>query len=152
MSKRIKLNHYNKVVVMKVVRFHDSQVCQTVQDYEQYAYVYSKTISEEIYHDDDVSIDQYVKITRCSKTIYRKCAARKGVKSNEISLGNRSIKELGLKRKDLGVEKVCISKSNWFLYHFYNSDVSFRMLFIIALIGLISSLASLLNDIISLFF
>ena len=53
---------------------HNAQIYQNIQDYEQYAYVYSKVLSELVFDDDeDLSIDQYVKITSVDtdKAIYR---------------------------------------------------------------------------------
>lgn len=53
---------------------HNAQIYQTIQDYEQYAYVYSKVLFERVFDDDDdLSIDQYVKITSVDtdKAIYR---------------------------------------------------------------------------------
>lgn len=135
----------------KTVIIHDAQVYANVPDYEQYAYVYSKTLSSEVFADVDMAIDQYVMIGYQGKKIYRKCAARCGVKSDEISLGNRSIRELGLKRTELnGVAKVQMSRCNWFQYQFNNSDSSLKASFVIVLIGLMCSIFSTIKDLVEI--
>lgn len=134
----------------KIVRFHDSIICQNFQDYEQYAFFYSKSLAEEVYHDEDIPIGSYVSIKYGSKVIYRKCAAWRTIGSEELSLGNRSIKELGLSRAQLGVEKVQVNKSNWFAYNFYNSDTSLKMLFYMAILGFFCSVFSTLKDLLEL--
>ena len=136
----------------KTVRFHDSLICQSVQDYEQCSYLYSKSVAEEIFEEEDTTIDYYVKIKNGSKTIYRKCAAWRTVKSHEISLGNRSIRELGLTKKDLGKKEVEVKKSNWLAYQIHNSDRSKKIAFFIVLIGLFCTVFSTTKDIIELLF
>lgn len=136
----------------KIVKFHDRQILLANPDYEQFAYLYSKSISDEVFADEDQHIDKYVVIQYRKKKIYRKCAAYRTVLSNEISLGNRSIRELGLKSKDLGTKEVEVRKSNWFTYQFNNSDISQRMAFIIALVGLACAIFSTCKDIIELVF
>lgn len=143
----------NKVIVKtmkKVVKFHDSQIIRANQDYEQFACLYSKSISNEIFCDDDQHLDKYVKIQYGSNKIYRKCAAFRTVSAKEISLGNRSIRELGLKGNDLGIKRVEVRKSNWFAYQLYNSDMSQRIAFIIALAGLVCAFFSTCKDIVEL--
>ena len=137
--------------MQKVVRFHDAQICQNNQDYEQYAFLYSKSIAEEVFCNEELSIDAYVKISYGALTIYRKCAAWRTVKSGEISLGNRSIRELGLKNAQLGKVHVTVKKSNWFAYQLHNSDISLKVSFIVLLIGLFCSVFSTIKDIIELF-
>lgn len=136
-----------KYLEMKTVRFHDSFICQNVPDYEQYAYMYSKSVAEAIFQNDDFALDQYVKIQSNTKTIYRKCAAWRTIKKNEISLGNRSIRELGFKSEDLGYSKVEVTKSNWLSYQIHNSDRSQKAAFLLALIGFICAVLSSLKDI-----
>ena len=137
--------------MQKVVRFHDSQICQNNQDYEQCAFLYSKSIAEEVFCNDELSIDAYVKIINGSHAIYRKCAAWRTVKADEVSLGNRSIRELGLKNAQLGKVHVTVKKSNWFAYQLHNSDISLKVSFIVLLIGLFCSVFSTIKDIIELF-
>lgn len=134
----------------KVVKFHDPLIVQKVQDYEQYAFLYSKSVAEEIFCDEEPYLDKYVRIQYGSRKIYRKCAAFRTVNSNEISLGSRSIKEIGLKSRQLGVEEVEVKKTTWLAYQLYNSDLSQRIAFIIVLIGLFCSIFSTTKDIIEI--
>ena len=131
-------------VMYKTVRYHDSIFCSNVSDYEQYALLYSKSIAEGVFSDDDTNIDQYVRIQYGGKVVFRKCAAWRTVKSGEVALGSRTIRELGLQKAQLGVESVSIQKSNWFMYQLNNSDVSQKLTFIMALLGFMSSILSLL--------
>lgn len=128
----------------KTVRLHDSTFCSNVNDFEQYALLYSKTIAEDVFSDDDTNIEQYVKIQYGSKIVFRKCAAWRTVKSGEVTLGCRTIRELGLRRAQLGEEQIRIQKSNWFMYQFNNSDLSQKLTFLMALLGFVSSIVSLL--------
>ena len=129
-------------VMYKVAQFHDPKFCSNVQDYEQYALLYSKTVAEDVFSDDDTNVDQYVRLQYGGKVIFRKCAAWRTVKSSEITLGNRTIRELGLQKAHLGVESVQIQKSNWFSYQFNNSDISLKLTFIIGLLGFVCSILS----------
>ena len=126
----------------KTVRYHDSMFCSNVRDYEQYALLYSKTVAEDVFSDDDTNIDQYVRIQYGGKVVFRKCAAWRTVKSGEVALGSRTIRELGLQKAQLGVESVSIQKSNWFMYQFNNSDISLKLTFIIGLLGFVCSILS----------
>lgn len=148
----LKNNNPNKFNILKnpdTPILHNAQIYQNIQDYEQYAYVYSKVLSERVFDDDDdLSIDQYVKITNVDtgKAIYRKCAAKNGIKKEEISLGNRSLRELGIKIPS--PHSVIVRKSNWFSYMWHNSDASFRFTFYFTLLALACSIISLLVDLI----
>ena len=132
---------------------HKKEIYDSVPDYEQYAYLYSKTLSSEVFDKDEMSIDQYVKIEYKGKKIYRKCAAKAGLRSDEVSLGNRSIKELGIENKinKAGDVGVCVTKSNWFMYQMFNGDKSLKMAFVFTIFSLICTVFSSLKDIIELF-
>ena len=132
---------------------HRKEIYENVPDYEQYAYLYSKTFSSEVFDEDDLCIDQYVMIEYGNRRIYRKCAAKSGICSGEISLGNRSIRELGIDNKiyQTGKIKVKMSKSNWFMYQMFNGDKSLKMVFIIGIFSLLCTIFSTLKDIIELF-
>ena len=138
--------------MQKVVRLHDNLIVQKIQDYEQYAFLYSKSVAEDIFCEDDQHIENYVKIQYGSNKVYRKCAAFRTVKANEISLGNRTIRELGLQKEQLGIQKLEVKKMNWFAYQLHNSDLSQRVAFIIVLVGLLCSIFSTSKDIIEILF
>ncbi len=126
-------------------KFHHPEILDKTQEYEQLVYVYSKTIATQVFEPDDLSIDQYIRIKSSKNTIYRKCSAYRSVKSGEITLGNRSLRELGFnKRNELDGATVEITKSNWLCYQYFNSDRSLRATFILAALGLICSIASLI--------
>ena len=127
-------------------KFHDQEILDKTQEYEQQVYVYSKTMATQIFEPDDLSIDQYIRIKYGKKKIYRKCSGYRSVKSGEITLGNRSLRELGFKIVDEH-SKVQIAKSNWLCYQYFNSDKSLRATCILAALGFICSIASLIISI-----
>lgn len=130
---------------MKVIP-HDHNVCETYSDYEQYACFNSHKLADEFLN-EAVSIDQYVEVEYNGKKIYRKCVARNGVNRDEVSLGARTRKILGVKTND----NVKISDSTWLKYQMHNCDASIKVAFVIAIVGLLCTVISTVIDVIYLF-
>lgn len=125
---------------MKVIA-HDIKVCEKYPDYEQYACFNSYQLSDEFLK-EKISLDQYVVIETHGKKIFRKCIARAGVCHNEVSLGARTRRELCVKVGD----DVNISHTTWLKYRLHNSDTSVKLAFVLALLGVLCSIFSTIND------
>lgn len=125
------------------VRAHDISVCETYSDYEQYACFNSYWIAGEL-PGDDFYFDRYVRIECNGKKMYRKCIAHRVVCSQEVSLGCRTRRLLGVKEG----EEVNVSSSTWFQYHFHNSDKAVKVAFIMALISFLCTIISTITGLV----
>ena len=130
-------------------------------DFEQYAIVYSVTMSKiyensqnkkDIDTDPTLSgIDRYIKIREIThgKVVYRKCLSKsiKGLNKDKVSIGGRTWKELGLNDSQ---HSVIISASSFIPFYLRNSNKHIRMTARIGLIGFILTVVSSIITILSL--
>lgn len=149
---------------------------KTCADYEQYALVYSKKMTElqeaedkkgtiidegkkqagvknNVVREEQLkrldTIDRYVKICCKGKAIYRKCRAKSGIKANEIGLGDRTQKELGCDKQNQ--VDVCVNASSFISYYLHNSDRYIKVAAWITLAGSFFTIISAVIAILSLF-
>lgn len=153
---------------------HTLDFLKSCADYEQYATVYSKTMTElqkkeinpsSVNTENDPktnciedtplnsndkkqfdTIDRYVKICYKGKSVYRKCCAKNGIKATEIGLGDRTQKEFGIDKCSAAL--VCVKASSFICYYLCNSDKYIKHT---ARIGLLGFLLTFLSGIIALF-
>ena len=127
-------------------------------DFEQYAIVYSITMSK-IYdgpqnkkgldtYSPASGIDRYIKIRESThgKVVYRKCLSKsiKGLNKDKVCIGGRTWKELGLNDSQ---HSVLVSASSFIHFYLFNSNKYIR---ITTLIGLISFILTVISLIITL--
>lgn len=137
----------------------DGDFVESNKDYEQFALLYSKTFAD--VHNDkedesstyynlfDDTFSKYVRILSEKKSIIRKCSARNGIKSNEVALGHRTIKELGL--SDSNKNLVAVEPSNFIAYYLKNSDKYIKFTAWSGLVALVLTFVSFVITILSLF-
>ncbi len=133
--------------IMANVVLQDTDFVSGNQAYEQYALIYSKGMAElfgEDYSKEEMNLDRFVKIVNGEKVVYRKCSARRGVRSDEVALGSRTRKELGC---DIG-SNVNVSKASWAQYYWHNSDTYIKFMFILAILGAICSIVSFVSGLV----
>ena len=126
---------------------HDVSVCEKYADYEQYACFNSYWLAGKLSNESlqqNYDIDRYVKIECNGKKMYRKCIAHRVVCSQEVSLGCRTRRLLGVKEG----EEVNVSSSTWFQYHFHNSDKAVKVAFIMALISFLCTIISTITGLV----
>lgn len=142
------------------VVYQDKDFVGTNKDFEQFALLYSKTFAgvnngekEEktsvfanLYDD---SFSKYVRISFDKRSIIRKCSARNGIKSNQVALGNRTIKELGI--SDVANNRVIIEPANFIVYYLENSDKYVKFTAWSGLVAFVLTLVSSIITILSLF-
>ena len=123
-------------------------------DYENFVALHSNEVSSFIGTKEEKTPDTIEGIVcvknasnKC-KRIYRKVIASSthGLDGSHAMLGNRSMKQLGIKEYD----KIIICPTNRFRYLWYNDDATIRCQFKVAVIlGMLSLLIGILSLIIS---
>lgn len=135
----------------------DKDFVDNHSDYEQYALLYSYTLSK-VYsgntangkgHTEEVWIDKYISISANGKRVYRKSQSRNGVNQNSIKLGSRTWKELGLDK--IQDKTVCVRPASFIAYYLNNSNRHIKATTWIGLIGAILTVISAIITIASLF-
>ena len=131
-------------------------------DFEQYALFYSKKMSA-LYPDNQSKseienkvsldcIDRYIRIKsiETGRIVYRRCQAKamKGLQQENVIIGSRTWKELGL---IAGNSYVLISVASFVQFYLFNSDKYVRITTWIGLIGFILTFISSVITIVSLF-
>ena len=104
---------------------------------------------------DAEKLEGLLKITnlRNKKSIYRKYHYNPALNNNTVSLSLTARSELGFK----GVYRrsnnwlVCITKANWFMYYWRNSDSSIKKPFRWAFLGVIMTMISVALTIVQIF-
>lgn len=135
----------------------DFEFVQMHNDFEGYVLVYSKALGKiqdgenlgDVAGNND-ALEGLVRIKHNCKCVYRKCIAHKGIKANEVALGYRSRKKLGLENDNMGY--VNVMPTNWFCYlwNHYQSVIKwpFRISFVsltITTVGAIITILTLCN-------
>lgn len=144
--------------IFNVVR-QDGDFVKGNKDFEQFALLYSKTLAD-VHNDDkeegvlplvnlfDDTFSKYVRISFEKKSIIRKCSARNGIKSNEVALGHRTIKELGV--RNINKDPVNVEPSNFIAYYLKNSDKYVKLTAWSGLVAFVLTVVSSVITILSL--
>lgn len=137
----------------------DNEFVQSIWDYEHYALVYSKELTNLFENGtvdaksfDDLRLDRFVELKNIEnpkKRVFRKCMARNGIAANQIAIGCRTAKELGVKQ---GQGAVYIQKAKWYQYHWFNSEKFVKVGFVMTLLSLLCGILSFIQGIICCFF
>lgn len=136
-----------KGIILKISGQIDSDFANDHLDYDQYALVYSKTLSPFLLSNG--IIDKYVKITTKGKTVYRIIQARNGIPAGEIRVGYITKKALGLDKED--VVDATVAPASFIAYYLHNSNSHIKVSAWIALIGFVLAVLSTFISILSLF-
>lgn len=127
----------------------DKEFVKSTREFEQYALCYSKAMSK-LFQDEDsgpesfqeLDLERFVVLEnpQTNKRVFRKSAARNGVKSNQIAIGYRTQKEIGVKNG----EKITVGRANWIQYYWHNSVLYEKAMFFFAFISLLCGVLSLI--------
>lgn len=131
-------------------------------DFEQYALLYSKGLQKLFEESNDKGIDnqdeeemqepqafgKYVKINNNGKVIYRKCRAECHIRREEVGLGIRTQKELGIGSNTKN-PKVILKKAFFISFYLCNSDKYVALTAWLAVTGFFLSLLSLIISVLS---
>ena len=121
------------------VKQHSPEFPGPLAESEKYVVIQSSSVGELLnlrkndFQDGDIT-ELLLKIKSGSgKSIYRLGVARsiKGLTKDDINIGYRSRKKLGVKLGD----KVTVTKTNWFCYLWHHSESCIKYPFILAVIG-----------------
>ena len=133
----------------------DTEFVKNTREFEQYALCYSKAMAE-LFQEKAASPESPIQLdlerfvvlvnSKTKKRVYRRSSSRNGVKSNQIAIGYRTQKELGVKSG----EKVAVGRASWIQYYWYNSVIYEKTMFFFAVISLLCGILSLIIQLVQM--